>query len=39
MIHRLLHGHWARWEAVDYDFLTWRWRCVICRLREEGTPE
>jgi hypothetical protein len=29
-LHRILHGHAPLWEAVDYDFLTWRYRCQHC---------
>ena len=34
LVHRLLHGHWPEWEACDYDFLTWRYRCLLC-----GAPD
>lgn len=30
ILHRLIHGHRPEWEACDYDFLTWRYRCVRC---------
>lgn len=30
LLHRIIHGHWPEWEAVDYDFLTWRYRCCVC---------
>lgn len=31
VIHRLLHGHWPRWEMTDYDFMTWNWKCANCK--------
>lgn len=30
MLHRLLYGHWPRWEACDYDGIGWRHRCRDC---------
>jgi len=35
-LHRLIRHHWPLWEACDYDFLTWRYRCVRCRGSDDA---
>lgn len=39
MWHRLIHGHWPKWYACDYDFLTWRYRCAICEPAPSTSKE